>query len=223
MYAKKSETINELAKALSSAQSEIRGAIKDSKNPFFNSKYADLESVWSAIREPLTKHGLSVIQTMDHDVEVGIIVVTTLAHTSGQWIEGGLPIMAVKKDPQGMGSAITYARRYALAAITGVVQVDDDGNAATTTGTNTTTLKETQKATNAVLSDPGEYVVPFSKKYKGKRLNQLTADEIQGFVDWLKSNAKEKGEPLSAQADEFVFYAEGYLGERANEYAHIPL
>ena len=125
-HVKKSESINELAKSLCKAQSEMRGAIKDSANPFFKSKYADLESVWDAIRKPLTDNELTVAQTTEYDNEAGISIVTTLMHSSGQWIQGSLPIMAVKKDPQGVGSAITYSRRYALAAMVGLVQVDDD-------------------------------------------------------------------------------------------------
>lgn len=124
-----SENINELALALSKAQAIIGGAKKDSKNPFFKSDYADLESVWMACRKELTDNGLSVIQTMEPNPE-GVTVVTTLAHSSGQWIKGRLNLHPTKNDPQGIGSAITYGRRYALAAIVGVYQTDDDGNAA---------------------------------------------------------------------------------------------
>lgn len=124
-----SESIAALAAALAKAQGEIKGAAKDTANPFFKSKYADLASVWEACRAELTKNGLSVIQTTD-DGGNGITVVTTLAHSSGEWIRGRLTMRPVKDDPQGVGSAITYARRYALAAIVGVAPEDDDGNAA---------------------------------------------------------------------------------------------
>ncbi len=125
----KSETIGALAGALSKAQAEIRGAIKDTANPFFKSKYADLSSVWEACREQLTKNGLSVVQT-NKAGDGRVIVETILMHTSGEWISGELDMKPVKDDPQGIGSAITYARRYALAAIVGVAPEDDDGNAA---------------------------------------------------------------------------------------------
>ena len=125
----KSETIGALAGALSKAQAEIRGAIKDTANPFFKSKYADLSSVWEACREQLTKNGLSVVQT-NKAGDGRVIVETILMHTSGEWISGELDMKPVKDDPQGVGSAITYARRYALAAIVGVAPEDDDGNAA---------------------------------------------------------------------------------------------
>ncbi len=128
-----SDQINELASALAKAQGRITGALKDSENPFFKSKYADLAAVWDACREALSQNGLAVIQTTGMD-EFGLNLETTLAHSSGQWIKGILPIRPIKNDPQGIGSAITYARRYALAALVGVAQVDDDGNAASQRG-----------------------------------------------------------------------------------------
>lgn len=123
----KSENINEIAKALCNVQAVLTGALKDSKNPFFNSKYADLESVWSSIREPLTKNGLSVSQipTMING-EPGLE--TILMHVSGQFICSAVLVKPIKNDPQSYGSAYTYFRRYALAAIVGQVQVDDDAN-----------------------------------------------------------------------------------------------
>lgn len=124
-----SEAINELAAALSKAQGQIKGALKDSANPFFKSKYADLASVWDACRQQLSDNGLAVVQTTC-DSATGISVVTSLIHSSGQWMRGHLTLEPKDKTPQGYGSAITYARRYALAAIVGVAPEDDDGNAA---------------------------------------------------------------------------------------------
>jgi len=123
-----SEQINELVKALSIAQSKIKGAKQDSKNPYFKSDYADLTSVWVACKDSLTEQGLAVIQTMEHK-ESQIILVTTLAHSSGQWIKSYLPVITQKLDSQAIGAAITYARRYALAAIVGVCPADDDAEA----------------------------------------------------------------------------------------------
>lgn len=126
-----SENINELATALSKCQGEITPAIKDSNNPFFKSKYADLNSVWSVCREPLSKHGLAVIQTMDKDEAGALVLITTLAHSSGQWIRSKTPIPLLKSDPQAMGSSITYMRRYSLSAIVGIsTDEDDDGEKA---------------------------------------------------------------------------------------------
>lgn len=126
-----SEQINELAAALSKAQSQIVGALKDSKNPFFKSNYADLASCWDACRKQLSDNGLAVIQTTDFDPSGIVFVITRLTHSSGQWIEGRLPVKAKDDGPQAQGSGITYARRYALAAIVGLAQIDDDAEAAT--------------------------------------------------------------------------------------------
>lgn len=137
----KSESIKDLAAALSKAQGEIKGAHKDSNNPYFKSNYADLASVWDAIREPFSKHGLSIVQSPgDGTVE------TLLMHESGEWVQGTLKIDAVRDaviddktgkfihwklpTPQATGSAITYGRRYALQSFAGVAPIDDDGEAA---------------------------------------------------------------------------------------------
>lgn len=124
-----SSSIAALAAALAKAQAEMSGAAKDSANPYFKSKYADLQSVWSACRKPLTDNGLSVIQT-SQPTKHGLMLVTTLAHSSGEWIRGYMPILAKDATAQSQGSGITYARRYALAAICGVYQADDDAEAA---------------------------------------------------------------------------------------------
>lgn len=121
--------ISELVKALAVAQGKITGALKDSSNPFFKSKYADLASVWDACRGPLSDNGLAVVQQTEAD-DQGVLVTTTLAHSSGQWMRSTLRLIPKETTPQGIGSAITYGRRYALAAAVGVAQIDDDGNAA---------------------------------------------------------------------------------------------
>jgi len=134
MSSNQSETINELAAALAKAQGQITGALKDSANPFFKSKYADLASCWDACRKQLSDNGLSVIQTTDLEqsgtADCVVVVRTILAHSSGQWISGILPVKAKDDGPQAQGSGITYARRYALAAIVGLAQIDDDAEAA---------------------------------------------------------------------------------------------
>lgn len=128
-----SETINELAGALAKAQGQIKGAAKDADNPFFKSKYADLASVWEACRAAVTANGLSVLQAPRAAAFEGgwiIEVETRLLHSSGQWMADSLTLPVGKPDAQGVGSAITYARRYALASFVGVAPEDDDGNAA---------------------------------------------------------------------------------------------
>lgn len=126
-----SETIGILAKALAKAQSAIKPAAKGAENPFFRSSYADLPAIVKACRDELTKNDIAIAQPTFYDGET-LMLNTMLMHSSGEWISGNYPIKPVKPDPQSMGSAITYARRYALAAMVGVVaeDEDDDANAA---------------------------------------------------------------------------------------------
>jgi hypothetical protein len=126
----RSESLKEIAPALVKAQTKIKAALKDSTNPHFRSKYADLSSVVDAVKSPLLECGISFLQGVQ-DAEGGVAVETMLLHTSGEWISSTLRIPAVKQDAQGYGSAITYGRRYGLQSMCGVPAEDDDGNAAT--------------------------------------------------------------------------------------------
>jgi hypothetical protein len=128
-----SENLSELAKALVAVQKVLKPAPKDSQNPHFKSKYADLESVMETVREPLASAGLAIVQTMEPHTE-GVIIVTTLLHDSGQWLRGKCLLKPQRNDPQGIGSCITYGRRYGAAAIVGLHQTDDDGEAASGRG-----------------------------------------------------------------------------------------
>ena len=129
------DKIDELSNAMILAQKEMGGAVKDSANPFFHSKYADLESVIKVIKEPCSKHGLSYMQfptTGENDNF--LYLETVIVHTSGQWMRNTASIPMVKIDPQALGSSITYLRRYSLSAIFGIPQVDDDGEKAMSRG-----------------------------------------------------------------------------------------
>jgi hypothetical protein len=126
----RSDSLKELAPALVKAQTKIKAALKDSTNPHFRSKYADLSSVVEAVKAPLLECGIAFLQGV-HDAEGGVAVETLLLHTSGEWVSSTLRIPAVKQDAQGYGSAITYGRRYGLQSMCGVPAEDDDGNAAT--------------------------------------------------------------------------------------------
>lgn len=128
----KSDDISELSKALCTAQPMIKIALMDSTNPFFKSKYADLGAVWDAVRSALECNGLAVSQLPDHIGQEPALT-TMLIHKSGQWLSATYPLMVTDKEhtPQGYGSALTYARRYGLSALLGVIaDTDDDGNAA---------------------------------------------------------------------------------------------
>lgn len=125
-----SESINEIATALAKAQAAMKPAIKDANNPAFRSKYADLTAVWDACRGPLTSNGIAVLQDVTF-LSDKVAVTTRLVHSSGQWMEfGPLPVPSAKQDAHGVGSATSYARRYALSAAVGIVADDDDGNGA---------------------------------------------------------------------------------------------
>lgn len=124
-----SEQLNELAGALSKAQGEITHAVKNAKNPFFKSSYADLAAIVDATRGPLSKNGLAVIQGPFTTRTGRVIVRTRIIHSSGQWIECAIDAEPKDLGPQAIGSVITYLRRYGLSSIAGVATEDDDGEA----------------------------------------------------------------------------------------------
>ena len=140
--ARTSAEIGELLAALAMAQGEIESAKKDKTNPAFangsgRGKYADLAACFDACRVPLAKNGLTVIQIPRVDLSgdrTVVVVVTVLGHKSGQWLESSLSMPAQRSDAQGIGAAISYARRYALMPIVGIApDDDDDGNSASGT------------------------------------------------------------------------------------------
>jgi len=110
--------------ALAGAQSQLKAALKDSTNPHFKSRYADLESVIEAMRVPFAANGLAFIQSVSDDSQ---FLKTIIVHESGENFTTQVPLIITKNDMQGVGSAITYARRYGLAAACGISQTDDDG------------------------------------------------------------------------------------------------
>jgi hypothetical protein len=126
---KTSEQINEIAKAMCAAQGQMKPAQKDAINPHYKSKYSDISSVWESIRQPLSSNGITVLQDVTTE-EKKISVMTRLVHSSGQWIEfGPLTIPLSRQDAHGIGSAISYAKRYAICAAVGVVSSDEDDDA----------------------------------------------------------------------------------------------
>lgn len=132
---KKSETLTEFSKAFAKTQQEMKQPLKDANNPFFKSKYVPLENVVEAITESASKNGLSFTQFPSSDEAGNVTVGTLVMHSSGEWIEyDPIKMKPAKNDPQSIGSAITYAKRYALSAIFGITSdPDDDGNEATQT------------------------------------------------------------------------------------------
>lgn len=145
MATTKSEQINELATALSKAQGELTDAKKGSTNPAFKSKYADLSSVLEEIRPVFSKHGLSIVQCPGFD-DGKVSLETIIMHTSGQYVASTLHIPIGKQDAQGIGGAITYARRYMASAMAALAQEDDDGNTASQGGFSPGGRKDVQPA-----------------------------------------------------------------------------
>lgn len=125
-----SEQINEIAAALAKAQGAMRHAKKDSANPFFKSKYADLAAVSEACRAELSSNGIAVVQTPSSTDDGRVQVTTMLVHASGQWIADTVAAKPKDDGAQALGSVITYLRRYSLASFAGVAADDDDGEAA---------------------------------------------------------------------------------------------
>jgi len=202
----RSENINELAAAMAKAQGEIEGAVKDKSNPAFRSKYADLGAVWDAVREPLAKNGLSIIQ-LPRRSDNGIEVETMLMHSSGQWLSNTLGMPTAKPDAHGVGSAITYARRFSLSAFCGVAPVDDDGNAAAgrETGVMGAASNSIEQARQEIVAQSGNdkstYRIGADKKaaanakaWADTAIETLNFASSRDDVDgWFESNQKALG------------------------------
>lgn len=183
----KSEQINELAAALSKAQGEMKGASKDSTNPFFKSKYADLASVWEAFRAPFSKNGLSLVQSPR--LQDGLVYIESmLFHSSGQWVHSELSAQPKDHSPQAVGSTITYLRRYAAQSIAGVCPEDDDANAGSQTQAPKVVIAQNVK--NAVYEQSKEAL----SKGDDIGLKQIWAefDADQHVLLWSMFNSQER-------------------------------
>ena len=188
-----SEQINELMGALAKAQGEMSHAIKDSTNPHFKSNYADLASVWNACREPLSKNGLAVTQTMDF-LEEKQVLVTTLAHTSGQWVKSFLGLPIQRPGPQELGSCLSYCRRYALAAVVGVYQDDDDGEKA---------QKDYRKKDEPAKAPVKEPLTQKQKDYMDGLLDQIGDASYQHTIENWCTNTLGLKSPYDMTQDQY--------------------
>ena len=180
----KSDSITNLVKALTTFQGKMTAVKKDSTNPFYKSKYASLDTIWETIRKPLSDNGLSVAQTMNL-IEDKSVLDTTLYHTSGEWISGTQLVNPVKNDPQGLGSAITYARRYSLSAILGLVSDDDDdANVATKPESKPKVeSKPVEKPVEAPKAEPKLASEAQVKKiYASVKEKGITADQAKAYL-----------------------------------------
>lgn len=175
--------MKELFSALIKAQSMIKNAIKDSSNPHYRSKYADLESVWDAVRDALQKNSLAVLQLTDIDSSGAPVLITRVIHSSGEHLDSRYPLICKDMtDPQKMGSALSYARRYSLGSFLGVISSDDDGNAASNIVTHTPVqqVKPEQKKITSLadlFSAHGQQYPNCLETVIGKRVAQWTDTE----------------------------------------------
>lgn len=155
-----------LFKALNKVQSQLKIAKKKGYNPHFKSHYAGLAEVWEACREPLTKNGLAVIQAPT--LLAGHFVLrTTLVHQDGGTWDAHYPIKNVSDNCQALGSAITYAKRYSLGAMLGVVSEDEDDDGESAENRDAKTAKPEEKKGNGKKTPKGDSVWP--SEYKGKK------------------------------------------------------
>lgn len=198
--------MKELFAAMSAASAEIEGAQKDSNNPHFKTKYADLSSVVAAIKPALTKQGLWFRQVC-HERDKGVCVETYACHKSGEEISfGSLYVPASKQDAQGFGSALTYCRRYSLMTAFGVCPEDDDGNAAVAASRKPEPNREepakdkpktgpitdvTRDWLAAQITGHGHSLATFCKDRGIGNLKDVFYEDIAGHQEWLKANKKE--------------------------------
>jgi hypothetical protein len=219
-----SDNIADLAASLAKAQSEMGAVHKDQDNPYFRSKFAGLSTVWEAVKPALTKNGLSIVQMPGSD-ERGYFVQTQLLHSSGQWIRSTTYMKPAKEDPQGIGSLISYARRYALQAMVMACPDDDDGEAAMgrnspqkpTEAPKQTPKVDTPKAKAAKPAEPAMEPKNFPK-FNGDGHQQLFQKLMEAGVtqDDFMSALRHAG-TIPAQATDFFLMKEAtaqkFLGE----------
>lgn len=181
-----SEALNEIATALAKAQGKIRAAQKDSINPHYKNKYADLASCWEACRDALAENGISVVQSPS-TVGAVVSVTTMLLHSSGQWICGTVSALAKDGFAQSIGSVITYLRRYSLCSFVGIAPEDDDGSA----GTPQQTPKKAYPApipTTPVVPPVFELAnVQMANRLRDQLLSmEVPADQIPLIAEWMQ-------------------------------------
>lgn len=196
---KTSEIISDIAKAMSIAQNQMKPASKDSQNPHFKSRYSDLSSVWDAIREPITQNGLTIWQDVTTQ-EKSVSVTTMIVHISGQWIEfGPLCIPLSKFDAQGVGSGISYAKRYALCAAIGVVSGDDDdGEAAVGRPKAKPTIESNNSCSEFIKNNPGKYeYVKIISQTHGKTETEIINSVLSNIDKFDVAYEKWKNRPMS--------------------------
>lgn len=189
-----SETIGKLSDALAKAQAEIKSIGKDRTNPHFKNRYATLDAILDTIRPTLAKHGLSVVQGAS-DTTTGFNVETWLVHASGEYIGNVVAVPVSKQDAQGVGSALTYGRRYGVSALLALsTDEDDDGEAAVKKPAPKKAdpkpeakpeTKAQDREWDGTDADALKYPFPVegSDNY-GKPMGEMSDEALQKFVAW---------------------------------------
>lgn len=195
----KSESIKNIAKALAAFQAEVKNPANTADNPFFKSKYAPLSDILSIARPILSKHGLSILQSPSGDGQ-NVTVTTLITHESGEWIESEpLTLKADKATAQGAGSAITYARRYALSAMLGISSEDDDdgnfasGNKGNANPVNADKKPTAAKTTKATQKTDKATPAQLKKIYATANELKVSGDEMKNMMQshFKKDSSKE--------------------------------
>ena len=206
----KSESIVKLSQAMAKAQAEVNHALVDSNNPHFRSNYASIESCLNAAKPVMEKYGLALMQSGDRSAEGDVVLTSLLTHESGEWVQFQMPLVLSKQDMQGLGSALTYGRRYALCGMFGIGSDDDDGNA------NAASLKpqapQQQRPAPQRPQQGGTYTVGFGK-HKDKTLEQMGEKEVRNYMMYLLGQVTTTGKPLNANAASYVAEAKKFLDQ----------
>lgn len=185
------------AEAFVKLQADIKPAIKDANNTAFRSKYADLGAVWDAVKGPLHDHGFAIIQSPDFDGS-DMWLQTTIMHIGGEKISGRYPIRPTKHDPQGYGSALTYARRYSISAMLGVIaDDDDDGNAASQRPSSKEQpsgkiTADQAKTLRELIDRVGANIEGFCNHFKIEAIPDLPASKYSTAVEMLNLKGAQK-------------------------------
>lgn len=232
--------------ALNAVQKELHNAKLDSKNPHFGNTYASLESYLDEARPVLVKHGLSITQgCVKTGDEWALCTRLTLSRESS--IEWQMPLLLTKNDMQGLGSAVTYARRYAIAAMFGMGSSDDDAQGTSAQAANPVMSqpaapvknfapRAVQSSTAASVTapeyaepnwqeytkektnfNPADYVMPFGKEFKGKCLSQCDREKLKGFALWMKRQAEADKKPMNQKSVDTYCFIMAYYDQSKDQ------
>ena len=194
-----------LVAALIKSQKEIKNAVKDAKNPHLKNTYATLESVIDAVKEIANSNGMAIVQVQGKD-EMGDFVETMLIHDSGEQLNSKCYLTLDKLSMQGLGSAITYARRYSLASMFCITQEDDDGNSSPTISEPKNYRNTDINKFSAPERNLNNYVIPVGK-FLNRRLGDLSNKELTDYMNYVANN----NQKIDGKLKEFLDTAREYL------------